>query len=344
MINDVTIAIPLYKSERYLKKALTSALNQTYPYIDYLLVDDGSDDGAMELIKEFQQTHPRGKDIRVISHEENLGIGEARNRLIAEAKTKYIFFLDADDVITPNAISVLHEHAVRHQADVVYGSHRRLQKSPNGIQQVAEVQYPSKSFYNSDDFANFVYRKYDGIQATMWNILIDLEVFRKNQVKFLPIHYWEDFMFTMDLPLYVNRAVLLPDITYDYCLHADSLKNRRGGKIKKSDIIEIINALEHVKRQSFMMKAKTYFPKRMFKVMLTDFYVVCNILKNKRKITPVFTNEELHAALCYPLTFREVMRFRVWRVRNLLLYLSGVLPPSVSVLLIKIVAKYKGLI
>ena len=104
MGNDVTIAIPLYRAEKYIKDCLNSALAQSYSHIDFLVIDDASDDCSIDIVAQMQVEHSRGKDIRLIRHDKNLGIGETRNELIAKAKTKYLFFLDADDTITENAI------------------------------------------------------------------------------------------------------------------------------------------------------------------------------------------------------------------------------------------------
>ena len=93
MVNDVTIAIPLFNAENYISKALESALSQTYPYIDILVIDDGCNDGSVDIVVKQQVQHPRGHAIRLIRHEQNMGIGETRNHLIDEAKTKYLFFL-----------------------------------------------------------------------------------------------------------------------------------------------------------------------------------------------------------------------------------------------------------
>ena len=123
MENDVTIGIPLYRSEKYVKDSIISALSQSYPYIDFLIIDDACDDGSVEIVSQMQAEHPRGKNIRLIRHTQNVGIGETRNHLIAEAKTKYLFFLDADDVVAENSILLLHDAAEKNKADLVIVGH-----------------------------------------------------------------------------------------------------------------------------------------------------------------------------------------------------------------------------
>ena len=90
---DVTIGIPVYQAERYLSRALESALVQSYPSIEFLLVDDGSTDGSLAILEGFLKNHPRGGAIRLISHDHNLGVSAARNRIIEEASGTYLYFL-----------------------------------------------------------------------------------------------------------------------------------------------------------------------------------------------------------------------------------------------------------
>ena len=82
---DVTIGIPVYQAEKYLSRSLESALAQSYPSIEFLLVDDGSTDGSLSIAQDYQKNHPRGGAIRLIFHDHNLGVSAARNRIIEEA-------------------------------------------------------------------------------------------------------------------------------------------------------------------------------------------------------------------------------------------------------------------
>ena len=104
---DVTIGIPVYKSKYYIRRALESALAQTYPSIEFLLIDDAGNDGSLAIVEDIQQTHQRGKDMRIISHDRNIGVSASRNQIIDEAKGDYLYFMDSDDIITDNTISLL---------------------------------------------------------------------------------------------------------------------------------------------------------------------------------------------------------------------------------------------
>lgn len=344
MNNDVTIGIPMYNAEQYIERSISSALSQSYPYIDFLIIDDVCTDSSVNIVYKLQTEHPRGKNIRMIHHPQKLGIGKTRNHLIAEAKTKYFFFLDADDTIKENTIQLLHDVAEKNKADLVYGSHEKIDVSTEG-HPVSSMIYKHQEFFHEDEYPIYVYRKYEGIQATIWNALINMEWFRSTGLRFLPINYWEDFALTMDLATYTSRAVLLSDVTYSYYRHSDSLSNSKDSdRFAKEMISKTIGAIESVKQNSDRIKNKSYFPGRMVKVMMTDFYIVCNILKNKDKIQPSFSKRELRDIMKSPLSFWETVSLKNRKFENLFLYMLGILPPSLSVGIITILGKHKGLV
>jgi glycosyltransferase involved in cell wall biosynthesis len=341
---EVTIGIPVYNVEKYIRLTMDSALAQTFESIEFLILDDCGTDGSMDIVREYKQMHSRGKDIRIVRPPQNGGIGSARNKIIEEAQGRYLYFLDADDTIASNAIELLHKSAVKYNADIVYGSYQRIEEF-DGEAKSINYCYPHQLFLSENEFADWAYSNYGFLQATTWNFIIRTDIYRKNNLRYKSISYWEDFAFTIDLPTYVTRAVLLPDITYLYYCRSGSLSNfQQRMSISKDEILATIRAIEDLKNQSGRLFEKPYFPKRMYKLMLTNFYIACAILKNKEIITPAFTKREIRDVMRSPISFVETLKLKRWRMRNLSLYLLGVLPSSFSVILIKLIGKYKGLI
>ena len=341
---EVTIGIPVYNSEKYLKETLESALSQTFPSIEYLIMDDCSTDTSMAIVQEYQQTHPRGEHIRIVHQPRNMGIGIARNRIIDEAQGQYLYFLDADDIITPDAISLLHENAIQNDAEMVYASHERIEEF-DGNHNTTVFQHAKRNFTQENEFANYAYEEYGRLPAPVWNILFRMDVFRKNQLRFADTNFWEDFTFHMDLPSYVKRVSMLPDITYKYICRSGSLSNfQKRTHIDKQEIEKTIAAVEHVKANSYRIADKPYFPLRMCKVMLTCFFMVCHIIQKQEYIEPKFTNSELHSILKSPVPLSKTLSFRKCWSKNLLLCLLGILPSSVSLLLVKLIGGMKGLL
>ena len=106
-MTDLTIAICVYNAEKYIKETLESVMAQTMQDFHLLIVNDCSTDGSVAVIDKFFAEHPR--QVEIISFEENKGIGYARHYAERKAATKYMMFLDADDVLYPNAIETMYE-------------------------------------------------------------------------------------------------------------------------------------------------------------------------------------------------------------------------------------------
>lgn len=344
MAYEVTIGIPVYNVEKYIRRSLDSALAQTFQSIEFLVCDDCGTDSSIDIVREYQHNHPRGSDIHIVHQPHNKGVGEARNLMIDSAKGKYIYFMDADDVITDDAISILYENAVRYQADIVYGSHDRIEEFDNRTD-IKPYVYPRQQFLNENEFAIWVYEKYGRIETTTWNFLIDIRIFRDNGIRYKPINFWEDLTTTIDLPTYVSRAVLLPNITYKYYCRYGSLSNfQKRDIIPKEEIEKTIGAIENVKANGDRIRMKPYYPERCLKVMMTCFYMSCSIIKNREITHPSFSDKEIRSLMVFPLSFSEICRFRTSRLKCLAFYLLGIMPSRLTVALIRILGKKKGLI
>lgn len=340
---EVTIGIPVYNIEKYVPRMMDSVLAQTFRNIEILICDDCGTDNSIDIIRSYQHSHPRGNDIRIVRQPHNMGLGNGRNRLISEAQGKYIYFLDGDDSIMPNTIETLYEAIRKYNAEIVYGSHYRIEGF-DSEEKVFEMKYPSKQFFKEDEFANYAYQDYGRMFASTWNFLIDIDIYKKNGIKYKSVNFWEDFTTTIDLPTYITRAVLLPDFTYNYYCRYGTLSNfQKRNQIDKDEILKTIGAMEMVKADSDRMKGKPYFSGRMYKVMMTCFYMACAIIKQRNIINPSFSDQEIRNIMHSPLSMHETLNMKDKRIKNMILYFLGILPPMLSVFVIRIFGKYKGL-
>jgi glycosyltransferase involved in cell wall biosynthesis len=338
---DVTIGIPVYNGEDFIGRTMESALSQTYNNIEYLIVDDASDDSSLDIVKEYQAKHPRGKDIHIISHSENYGPAIARNRIIDEAEGEFLYFLDSDDVIREDTISTMMKHVMGDGADIVFGSMEKILLSGERI----VYQYLEMHFHMENDFANYSYRRYAGIQASACNFLFRLSIVRENALYFYNSNYWEDFVFVLDLVTYIDKAVLLPDITYTYICRQNSLSNfQKREIIEKNEILRNVGVAEYMKSGCLRLKDKPYFPQRCYVSVMTDFYIACRILKLRKDIVPPFSDHEIKDLFFHPASFRQISSFRQTRLKNMALYFIGKLPAPLCVITIWMMGKIKKLI
>ena len=169
-----SILIANYNNGKYLDECLASVLNQDYSNLEVILVDDGSTDHSLHIIEPYIQ---RFKNLKLFKNETNTGVGNAKNRCIAEASGELLGTVDADDKIEPNAVSeMVAAHALHPNAALVYSKlyycdqHLKV----TGIKKIAQVPLGKADFFNlADDISHFctfkksAYAKTTGRNATL---------------------------------------------------------------------------------------------------------------------------------------------------------------------------------
>ena len=125
--------MPIYNVEKYIERALLSALNQTYQNLEILIVDDLGHDNSMNIVYQLKHTHPRGNCIRIITHKKNLGLGGTRNTAIESAQGKYLYFMDSDDAIVPDCIETLYNIISQEKVDFVAAGINQIDENENSL-------------------------------------------------------------------------------------------------------------------------------------------------------------------------------------------------------------------
>lgn len=141
----ISVIIPMYNAKKYIQQAVDSVLNQTFKDCEVIIVDDCSTDGSYELC---QSLYSKSRRVEIIHHTKNMGVSIARNAGIRESKSKYVAFLDNDDVFLPHAMEVLYNNAEKHQAEVVssigylMSNDENIPKDFSGITRICVEEIP----------------------------------------------------------------------------------------------------------------------------------------------------------------------------------------------------------
>ena len=224
MGKTVTIGIPVYNVEKYVRDSLLSALNQTYADIDYLIVDDRGQDHSMSIVRELVAEHPRGGAVRIIEHERNFGIAATRNTILGQAHGSYLFFLDSDDVISQDCIATHVNYLEKYQCDFTCGSSGYVNQ--NG-ERIAFRLYENVKVIKGGDFCmvECASSSEKVIQIPVWNRLYRLDFLENNNIKCVPNLIHEDIWFTWQVMLSAKSCVCIPIVTYWYYEHPASICN-----------------------------------------------------------------------------------------------------------------------
>ena len=112
----ISIIIPVYNSEKYIRRCLNSILNQTFQDFEIILIDDNSKDNSLKIVSEIEKTH---KDkIKILKNAKNVGAGASRNKGLKIASGEYITFIDSDDYIEKNTLKRMYESCVNTDSDI----------------------------------------------------------------------------------------------------------------------------------------------------------------------------------------------------------------------------------
>jgi glycosyltransferase involved in cell wall biosynthesis len=219
MNNKISVVIPVYNVEKYIKECLDSVINQTYKNLQIILVDDGSTDNSGEICDEYAS-----KDNRItVIHQENQGAGAAKNSGIELATGEYLSLIDSDDYIELNYYETLLSVMKNYNADVVQclfynvfvnKSHKRNYNFPS----------PKNRKLRTKQF--LFEMLYDWKYAVFWNKLFKTELLKNNRFPFG--RKIDDEFFTYKLICNAKSIVNINDSLYNYRMRNSSVMNEES--------------------------------------------------------------------------------------------------------------------
>lgn len=257
MENKVSIIVPVYNGEKYLRGTIEMIINQTFKEFELILIDDGSNDNSKEICNYYANADKR---IRVI-RQQNLGAWAARNAGIKSATGKYIMFLDCDDWYEKNLIEVMYNAIESSNVDLVICGHidlfvnsnRKIYKSNNIM--LKEHVYESNESFMLDYYK---FRKI-GISDVLWNKIYRAEIIKENELFFQKLPRGEDAVFNINYYEKINSCRILENSLYKY-----RIEREKPSWIKYSDnfyealLIEseiITNKIKRMKKYNKDIKA-----------------------------------------------------------------------------------------
>ncbi|WP_298422694.1 glycosyltransferase family 2 protein [uncultured Kordia sp.] len=220
MIPKVSIIIPVYNTEKYLKKSLNSAINQTLKELDIVIVDDKSTDNSLQIIQEFQKKDDR---ITVIALEKNRGNGFGRNSAIQKASAPYIMFLDSDDWLEPNAVEIVYNEATRKQSEVLIFGYFEVKTDKKGNIINTYPVLPTLED-GATNFIPYYLSNRKGFSSAAWSYIFSRDHIIHNEVKFTENIFFEDIEFVSKAVIKAKRIdVYKEQALYSYLRRPSSI-------------------------------------------------------------------------------------------------------------------------
>lgn len=346
---QITVGMPVWGVEKYIRRSLLSVLEQDFDDMEILVIDDCGTDKSIDIATELANTHPKGHKIRIIRQPQNMGCWAARNRVLDEAQGKYIFLIDSDDYLFDGAIPKLFKKAEETQVEATYGSVLPVDEDGKPIKDsgVDGINLPDMTLRGEDKLACFANDNTKKLRLNnfIWNIMLRSDFIKKHQLRFRQTKFWDDVLFNADMQPHMTSASFISDLTYHYVIRDNSLSNyQKRDVIQAEEVRQHISNQEYLKAQCLTLKNKSYFEVRVTKMMLAMFYVITGALKNERHLSEPIPYNEYRNAIRHPLSFKKILCFKHYRLINMMFWLLGRLPSSISVAMIKLIGKLRRLI
>lgn len=288
----VSIVIPVYNVAAFIDRCMHSALNQTYPDIEFIVVNDCTPDHSMQLIEELLERHPRKEAVKIISHPVNKGLGAARNTGVKQASGDYIFFLDSDDELSPDCLTILTALAKGRTIDIVIGEIEVI-----GNKRKA---YPplllKDGIYHGNSFILQSFLKKEWYEMA-WNKLIRRSLFTKKEIWFTEDLLHEDSLWSFQLALHLQSLAVIHAHTYYYHIQGNSITQRIAPKNIES-IYQVLQTMIRISEQSHLFEKEKHIFSYLegiyifaLKRMLSNPFHRNFVMKEKEKLNTLFTNK-----------------------------------------------------
>lgn len=304
MKEKISVIVPIYNVETYLKKCIESIINQTYRNMEIILVDDGSIDKSSEICDEYSK-----QDNRVIViHKQNGGLSDARNTGIETSTGELLAFVDGDDWIDSNMISCLYNNIISYNADISECQYEKTSNEQHTIkneEQIITISTPKEALNNILETNNIN-------NVVTWNKLYRKELFQNVRFPKNKIH--EDEFTTYKLIYKANKIISTNSKLYYYRQRENSIISEKFN-VNRLDVIEAYDE----KVEFYKKNQKELLEKLLAKflyILIYDYYKakknkfnkeIIKTIKNKyrmvyrnyKKENKIFNKEKIKYTLLY---------------------------------------------
>lgn len=308
----ISIIIPVYNAEKYLRQCLDSVLAQTYTDFEVLLIDDGSTDASGKICDEYA-----AKDTRfTVFHKENGGVSAARNLGIENAKGEWITFVDSDDYIDEGFLKIFIDRQL--QGDFLLMGVIQIIEN----EKIVLFQFNSNYSMSQFEFLNkFTLYQYF---AGPWAKLFRADIIKNNHLKFNEGLSWgEDALFNLQYIKFCNTISIYNEQFYNYRVVNTGLNSGKVGFSKRLFLInEVVSEIKSINIKNNLSVALFPHIKLLLSLAINDIYVTNNSLRMQfndlNKLDNLYHNELLHLYMDSKGKGILVYQFLKWRFLNIL--------------------------
>ena len=263
----VSVIVPVYNSEKYLDKCVSSLINQTYDNLEIIFINDGSRDNSLKVLKKYEKMDDR----IIVINKKNSGVSDSRNIGINHSSGEYIMFVDSDDWLEKNAVEIAIHNICDN--DILRFSHylcdevqRKIKNNNDDIYSGVDVVVAN----NEDIIKNLIENKTEG---HLWNYLFRSSIIRDNCIYFdKTLFYQEDVLFLVEYFLRVKSMRVISDSLYNYFENTNSTTHNVTSSVKNlCSIWNIRKKILVILENNNMVKFKKNLEQRFLNLQLEYF-------------------------------------------------------------------------
>ena len=211
----VSIVIPVYNSERYIKQCLDSIISQDFTNLDIIIVDDGSSDNSYKICEKYKNI-----DLRIrLYRQENKGVSAARNKGISEAVGEYIIFIDSDDYVDSKFVSRMVDNLLKESSDLVITNYKIFNTDTKEIEYNSNRK--SELLSSLSFFSNYWTNYHLGYVNAPWNKIYKMDIISEHNLTFpIDISMGEDGYFNVQYLHYCKTIYINNEYLYNFRIHS----------------------------------------------------------------------------------------------------------------------------
>ncbi len=269
----VSVIVPVYNVEKYLKKCLDSLINQTFKDYEIIIVNDGSTDTSQDIINEYVNKYPFIKAFK----KENGGLSSARNVGLDNAQGEYISFVDSDDYVEIFFLEKMYGKAIENNSDVVICDYYAITDDNKKAMKCHMQMSPEDKI------------EYLLSPQMVCNKLIKKEILDK--VRFKEGTFYEDLDICIKMLPYVNKVSFVDEALYDYYLRHGSIMTQATFNNHLLDIFIVLEDAKSALQNDFYREAEYLYITHLLRTATLRFLDYPNTLEYLAKINSTMDKE-----------------------------------------------------
>ena len=249
-----SIVIPLYNSEKYIKKCLLSVLKQKFYNYEILIINDCSTDNSLKICKKFEKKY---SFIKILNQKKNKGVSFCRNLGIQSSTGEYIIFLDSDDYLLNTSLNKLSKFIEQdRKAEIIIGQHNA--SSDGNIYS----KHIDKEHINNEDKIKFI-NQIPYFTGYCWRFVVKRRFLANNKIFFIKAHQYEDEDFVCKLIIYSKFISFFKEKFYFYRTLPMSLGTTINFNTARSCVVILESLLQLYKSKNISLQKQRYCKSRI---------------------------------------------------------------------------------